>query len=974
MNCSVRWLAAAAGLLAGACGNPFPVVDDGAAYDPDADPFSDPPSLYELYPVAEPGRALSDTTVVRHDFSQPATLNPLFPSGAASAWTMFGMLFEWLVIRHGNPSDYDWNTNVVREARWSEDLLSVTLNLNPDLRWHDGEPWTAADVAFSLEALRDERVPVSFWPTARDLVVGATAEGEHRVRFDFAGLLAPQLRLEALAFPIMPRHILGDPAERAADPTLRSSPYYNRYGREAVIGSGPFRFVEWRNNDRVVLERWEDHYLFESAPPAAKTMIFKFQPDRNLAFLQFLGGEYDQTYVDANIFARQATGPLFEERAVKGRHASALLLCIVWNMDGSNPFFADPLVRRALAHAYDAETVLRRVGHGLYRRSYGFMVEERWDYEPAILERPYDYDLARAAELLDQAGWLADPDTGWRHKEIDGERVRFSFELSYTAGLTYVPPTLDILREDFRRLGGRDGDPRLRERLPQREASRKRVPGARDHRRHDPGSERPLQPTGHRRLPRRSQQRRLLEPQGRRALRTGQAGAGQREARRDLPGDPSRGVPGPAGAVPVPRQFPLGLRQRRPRRRTRPDGDDPAVADAAGRLAVADRPGLVAGTAGRVSSAPFIPTPDEVSAGWLTEQLRAAGHEVEVVGFDAADIGTGQLGRCIRYRFDYRGDSAGAPRTLVGKFPSDDPISRQTGVVLRNYIKEVRFYRELQPRLSISTPRCYFAEIVADALGLDAADGRHLLGGKITDVLRQGVEPRDVGLDVLPVVEPLGDDHVQQRIEERDVGAGIELEHVGGVALQGLAPGVHHDEGRLLGRLLEEGGGNRVVLGGIGADDDDDVGVVARGERGGHRTRADAFEQRRDRRRVAQPRTVIDVVGAEALADHLLDEVRLLVRALGGAEAGERRPAGAVADGGKPARGAVERLLPGRLAEVGEGVRGIDLAVGGLQRVVAPDEGGWQGGVDGSRSRSRTVPSRTGACGWRDRRGPAPRR
>ena len=115
-----------------------------------------------------------------------------------------------------------------------------------------------------------------------------------------------------------------------------------------------------------------------------------------------------------------------------------------------------------------------------------------------------------------------------------------------------------------------------------------------------------------------------------------------------------------------------------------------------------------------MSSAPFIPTPDEVSAGWLTEQLRAAGHEVEVVGFDAADIGTGQLGRCIRYRLEYGGDSPGAPLTLVGKFPSDNPVSRQTGVVLRNYIKEVRFYQELQPRLSISTPRCYFAEIVGE--------------------------------------------------------------------------------------------------------------------------------------------------------------------------------------------------------------------------------------------------------------------
>ena len=198
--------------------------------------------------------------------------------------------------------------------------------------------------------------------------------------------------------------------------------------------------------------------------------------------------------------------------------------------------------------------------------------------------------------------------------------------------------------------------------------------------------------------------------------------------------------------------------------------------------------------------------------------------------------------------------------------------------------------------------------------------------------------PDTFGLDVLTVVEPLGDDHVQQRVEKRDVGAGAELEHVGGVALQGLAPGVHHDEGRLLCRLLEEGGGDGVVLGGVGADHDDDVGVLARGERGGHCPRADAFEERNDRRGVAQPRTVVDVVGAEALADHLLDEVGLLVRALGGAEAGERRSAVAVADRCEPARGAVQRLLPARLAKMGEGIRGIDLTVGRLRRVVSPDE------------------------------------
>jgi len=108
---------------------------------------------------------------------------------------------------------------------------------------------------------------------------------------------------------------------------------------------------------------------------------------------------------------------------------------------------------------------------------------------------------------------------------------------------------------------------------------------------------------------------------------------------------------------------------------------------------------------------PFIPTVEEVSADWLAEQLHAAGHEVEVLGFEASEIGTGQIGRCVRYRLEYGEGAGGAPRTLVGKFPSADPTSRETGVVLRNYLKEVRFYQEIQARLSISTPRCYFAEI-----------------------------------------------------------------------------------------------------------------------------------------------------------------------------------------------------------------------------------------------------------------------
>ncbi len=107
-----------------------------------------------------------------------------------------------------------------------------------------------------------------------------------------------------------------------------------------------------------------------------------------------------------------------------------------------------------------------------------------------------------------------------------------------------------------------------------------------------------------------------------------------------------------------------------------------------------------------------IPTPETITAAWLTDRLRENGHpHAEVRGFTATRVGTGQIGKCIRFTLDVAGTDSAAPRSLVGKFPSDDPTSRQTGVALRNFLKEVSFYRELQTRLTIRTPRCYYAAI-----------------------------------------------------------------------------------------------------------------------------------------------------------------------------------------------------------------------------------------------------------------------
>ena len=106
-----------------------------------------------------------------------------------------------------------------------------------------------------------------------------------------------------------------------------------------------------------------------------------------------------------------------------------------------------------------------------------------------------------------------------------------------------------------------------------------------------------------------------------------------------------------------------------------------------------------------------IPTEETISVEWFNACFTQAGLTGAVSGFDAERVGTGQIGKCVRYTLRFT-DQGELPASVIGKFPSDDENSRQTGVVLLNFLKEVRFYQELQHRIAIKTPRCYFAEII----------------------------------------------------------------------------------------------------------------------------------------------------------------------------------------------------------------------------------------------------------------------
>jgi hypothetical protein len=104
-----------------------------------------------------------------------------------------------------------------------------------------------------------------------------------------------------------------------------------------------------------------------------------------------------------------------------------------------------------------------------------------------------------------------------------------------------------------------------------------------------------------------------------------------------------------------------------------------------------------------------------VTPEWLTEVLRASGAAAapaEVTAFDTESIGTGKLGENVRFTLAWDGvDGAPVPASVVGKFASGDPTSRQAGLLTGTYVREVSFYRELADRVQMRVPACHLARL-----------------------------------------------------------------------------------------------------------------------------------------------------------------------------------------------------------------------------------------------------------------------
>ncbi len=420
-------------------GSPDESAESG--YDPRTDPLVNPPSMFEPPPEDILQIANNETLFLQLDGS-PNTLNPLFVSSMYE-FTVVDVLYAALFTFD---KDMKWmvNDDLTESIEESADHTSFIVKLKPGLTWHDGHPFTAHDVVYTWQQILDPDVPCQTQKPSVEPVTECEAIDDRTIRFVQSEPLAT--RLWNLLFPIIPKHIFEK--DKANHPDLKTGEYYNKQARQP-IGNGPYRMVEWKENDKIVLERWED---YPGRKPYYKRIVFRIIPDSNISLLSFEKEEVDALAIlSAQQFARETNTPSFAKVGNKAWGVEWTLGYIGWNMDGSNPFFADKKVRYAMTHALNIALIMDKLYYNLASPCYGQYHPDSWMFDPSITR--LEYDLEKSRRFLDEAGWLVDSQDGWRYKQVDGEKVRFEFTLLLPQGSPTAPKISAIFQQDLKKIG-----------------------------------------------------------------------------------------------------------------------------------------------------------------------------------------------------------------------------------------------------------------------------------------------------------------------------------------------------------------------------------------------------------------------------------------------------------------------------------------------------------------------------------------
>jgi peptide/nickel transport system substrate-binding protein len=296
----------------------------------------------------------------------------------------------------------------------ADGTVGMTWRLHEDVRWHDGEPFGSEDVCFTWRFVTSEGSQTY----NRDWYLGIVEcemPDEHTVVFTWAGEYG---YYAGLFEAILPEHVLGG---MTTEEIVNYTPY-NR-GTE-LVGTGPFRFAEWRAGEYIRVVRNEDYWRGPDVP-AIDEIVWSFLPDSNTRLNAMKAGQYHYARLEPTHVAEAERLPGYETRLISSNTFMHFDLSL--NTDRAEALFSDRAVRRALFHAIDREAIASRLMEGTVRVANTPINPTSPYHAPEVVASRYDPQ--RAAVMLDDAGWIPGPD-GIRVK--DGQR--FSFTMLNRAG------------------------------------------------------------------------------------------------------------------------------------------------------------------------------------------------------------------------------------------------------------------------------------------------------------------------------------------------------------------------------------------------------------------------------------------------------------------------------------------------------------------------------------------------------------
>jgi len=351
------------------------------------------------------------------------TLVPILASDGASQ-DIVGLIFNGLV-------KYDKDINLVGDLaeKWevSDDGLFITFYLRQGVLWHDGAPFTSADVKFTFEKLIDPNVKT---PYSGDFlkVKELKVIDEHTVQVEYREPFSPGLA--SWGMWIMPKHLLEH--EDFSTTTFGRSP----------IGTGPYKFKVWKTAEKIELIYNADYF---EGRPYIDRYIYRIIPDEATQFLELKTQGLDWSGLTPLQFRRQTDDRLFKNNFRKFRYPSFGYTYMAYNLESRK--FQDRNVRWAINYAIDKNEIIKGVLMGLGRVCTGPFVPESWAFNKGV--KAARYDPGKAKELLTRAGWLDTDTDGW----IDKDGKMFEFTLITNQGNDSRKKVAEIIQRRLKDVG-----------------------------------------------------------------------------------------------------------------------------------------------------------------------------------------------------------------------------------------------------------------------------------------------------------------------------------------------------------------------------------------------------------------------------------------------------------------------------------------------------------------------------------------